>query len=184
MVASRTPSPSVSGKLLSWSRRPAGMFQSTEPSPQSTQLPAVPGHKAHGPAVRKAARSALTAVFVLAVAAVSAPSGSLVAEYLGATGAAAAGPITLRFSEYPRPFENDLLKELIPLFEKQNPDLKLVYEPITDPVKMTVNMAGGTAPDVVCWWSEESASMVLREVVPALNQAMQAQKKGAAADRK
>lgn len=39
---------------------------------------------------------------------------------------AASSGVTLRFSEYPRPFENEMLAELIPLFEKQNPDIKIV----------------------------------------------------------
>ncbi|MGE5481953.1 MAG: extracellular solute-binding protein, partial [Bacteroidota bacterium] len=68
---------------------------------------------------------------------------------------AASSRITLRFAEYPRPFENEMLAELIPLFEKQNPDIKIVYEPIIDPVKMTTSMVGGTAPDIVCWWSPD-----------------------------
>ncbi|MBE3576730.1 MAG: sugar ABC transporter substrate-binding protein [Limnochordales bacterium] len=68
---------------------------------------------------------------------------------------AASSRITLRFSEYPRPYENEMLAELIPLFEKQNPDIKIVYEPITDPIKMTTSMVGGTAPDIVCWWSPD-----------------------------
>lgn len=73
----------------------------------------------------------------------------------GPAGALAAGKVTLRFSEYPRPYEKEMLQEMLPLFEKDNPDIQVVYEPVTDPVKMTTAMVAGSAPDVVCWWGED-----------------------------
>lgn len=61
----------------------------------------------------------------------------------------------IRFSEYPRPQEQEMLKVLLPAFQKENPDIEVVYEPVTDPIKMTTQMIAGSAPDVVCWWGEE-----------------------------
>lgn len=62
---------------------------------------------------------------------------------------------TVRFSEYPRPKETELLKALIEAFQREHPDIEIKYEPITDPVKMTSAMVAGTAPDVICWWGED-----------------------------
>lgn len=94
--------------------------------------------------------------WVLASATGLASTALLLAGLWGLTFPAdAASRITLRFSEYPRSYEEEMLSEMIPLFEKQNPDIKVVYEPITDTVKLTTSMVGGTAPDIVCWWSPE-----------------------------
>ncbi|MBE3584341.1 MAG: sugar ABC transporter substrate-binding protein [Limnochordaceae bacterium] len=86
----------------------------------------------------------------------------------GRVAAATAAPITLRFSEYPRPAEDEMLKVLLPAFEKQT-GIHVVYEPVTDATSMTTKMVAGTAPDVVCWWGEDLYFWGLQGMLVDLN---------------
>jgi ABC-type glycerol-3-phosphate transport system substrate-binding protein len=62
--------------------------------------------------------------------------------------------VTVRWAEYPRAGMDDFKRLATERFNARYPDIRVVYEPVTDATKLTVAMAGGTAPDVVTWWTD------------------------------
>jgi ABC-type glycerol-3-phosphate transport system substrate-binding protein len=68
--------------------------------------------------------------------------------------AVSAAQVTVRWAEYPRAGMDDFKRLATERFNARYPDIRVVYEPVTDATKLTVAMAGGTAPDVVTWWTD------------------------------
>ncbi|MBE3584463.1 MAG: sugar ABC transporter substrate-binding protein [Limnochordaceae bacterium] len=94
----------------------------------------------------------------------------------GVYAAGANPPVTIRFSEYPRPHEDEMLKGLLAKFTEQT-GIQVKYEPVTDYTKMTTEMVAGTAPDVVCWWGADFRAWAEQGFLADLDPYVQAQMK-------
>lgn len=64
----------------------------------------------------------------------------------------------IRWTEWPRPNQEQLVEALITSFEAKHPDIKVEYQPMTSAQQVTVSMAGGAAPDVIGYWGDTLSS--------------------------
>jgi multiple sugar transport system substrate-binding protein len=67
---------------------------------------------------------------------------------------ATAAPVTVRWAEYPRAGIEEFQRLATERFNAIYPDIRIEYEPVTDPTKLTTAMASGSGPDVVTWWTD------------------------------